>query len=396
MSLIEQGKFQTSNESSSKSFYYSPVPMLLLDRESTVVEANCALRELMKTDVTLTRGQNLHKLLAQSKADLRGSLSSFNGFAAKSRMDRRGRLSGLGWDNHTITEHICHYHSSAFGRAKLRSVDTPLIDISTGDVEGAILSIEVVEIEHLSRYQDALRKRIMHELMWELYAVSYDRILPELPFYREVLNRHVAAMSPSRILNILDLGSGTGNVALPLLRRGKTITAVDSSKAMLKKFYSKLEKKDWANLFVVEDTAERLPNISNACFDGVTVLLALFDMQDPFSALQEAIRKLKSGGTLIITEPKSCFDVAELMAFAENHLQEKGLMEHLKEDWNRIRTVAPQINEKIQEVQSSIDVAPEPWNAELLYQILVKKGFSDLTFEDSHLGNCATIKGVKP
>ena len=256
--------------------------------------------------------------------------------------------------------------------------------------------MQLIEQEKVQTSNESSSKHFYDSPVWELYAASYDRILPELPFYQQVLNRHVTAMSSPSILNILDIGAGTGNVALPLLRSGKTVTAVDTSNAMLKKFYSKLNKKDLASLFVFEDTAERLPYISDNCFDGVTVLLAFFDMQNPLSALQEAICKLKSGGRLIITEPKACFNVTELMAFAERHLCESGLMENLEADWTRIQTVAPQINRKIKEVQSSTDFSPAPWNAELLYKILTENGFTDLTFEDSHLGNCATIKGIKP
>ena len=100
---------------------------------------------------------------------------------------------------------------------------------------------------------------------------------------------------------------------------------------------------------------------------------------------------------MIITEPKRCFNVSMLMNYADQHLREKGLIEELQEDWNRIQSVAPHINQKIREVQSSIvaEIPKTPWHAEAVYEFLGVNGFRNLTFEDSHLGNCATITGIK-
>jgi hypothetical protein len=86
------------------------------------------------------------------------------------------------------------------------------------------------------------------------------------------------------------------------------------------------------------------------------------------------------------------------MEFAQRHLHEKGLFPRLEEDWNRIQTVAPHISQKIQEVQSTApsNSSRSSWNAEKLFGLLKNMGFAELTIEDSHLGNCATIKGVSP
>lgn len=329
MLWIKTDKQQSAHDLAPKSFFYSPAPMLLLNRDCIVLEVNCALRELTKTDPAVCKGRSYEHLVMQIGANLQGSLISHSSIIAKHLLRSGEGFSGFKLEDLSINEEICIYNTPEFGAAKLRTTETPLIDVSTGDIQGALLSMEILEIEHRSQYQDALRKRFTHELMWEIYAASYDRILLELPFYQEVLKRHISAMSSSAIKHILDIGAGTGNVSVQLLQKDKIITAVDTSNAMLKKFYSKLDEVVVTNLTIIEDTAERLPHLEKGCFDGITVLLAFFDMQDPFSALEEAIRLLKSGGTLIVTEPKACFNVTELMAFAERHLREKGLMERL-------------------------------------------------------------------
>jgi ubiquinone/menaquinone biosynthesis C-methylase UbiE len=370
--------------------------MLLLDRNCFVVEVNCALRELTKTDLAGWKERSYEDLTTQLDANLNGSLISPTSIITKLLVRPENGFSRLKLEDLGISESTCQYRSSEFGTAKLQTTEMPLVNTTTGDIQGVLLSIEIVDIERRSEFNLALRKRLRHELMWEIYAASYDRVLLELPFYQEVLQRHVAAMRPAAIKEILDIGVGTGNAAIQLLKEGKSLTAIDNSNAMLKKLYSKLDGSPAANLTIIEDSAEKRPTLLNNSFDGVTVLLAFFDMQDPFAALDEALRVLKPGGTMIVTEPKSCFNVTDLMTRAEDHLNKAGLMDSLGEDWIRIQTVEPHINQKIQEVQSSSNVAREPWHAERLYAILEKKGFLSLSIEDSHHGNCATITGVKP
>jgi ubiquinone/menaquinone biosynthesis C-methylase UbiE len=225
--------------------------------------------------------------------------------------------------------------------------------------------------------------------MWEVYAASYDRILSELRFYQEVVERHCTAMSAPAIGTVLDLGAGTGTVAVRLLSAGKRVTAVDVNRAMLEKIHSKMEVGWSERLTVIEDTAERLPHLRDGVFDGVTVLLAFFAMDDPVAALAEAQRMLKPGGALVVTEPRACFNEAELMAAAKESLRAKGILDRLAGDWQRIEAVAPIVRHVVEHGHSRK-------GAETIFDTLRRNGFTDMTFEESHLGNCATIRGTKP
>jgi ubiquinone/menaquinone biosynthesis C-methylase UbiE len=224
--------------------------------------------------------------------------------------------------------------------------------------------------------------------LWEVYAASYDCILCELPFYQEVVDRHCATMSTSGISSVLDIGAGTGSVTVRLLRGGKHVTAVDVNEAMLRRLESKITP-EWSDrLTIIDDTAERLPHFPDAVFDGVTVLLAFFDMDDPIAALGEAQRVLKPGGTLVITEPRECWNLTELMTAAQEALRSRGVLERLANDWKRIQAIAPLVSDAVQDKQSRK-------SAEAILDILRRNGFTGLTFRESHLGNCATITGSK-
>ncbi|RPI80590.1 MAG: hypothetical protein EHM42_11915 [Planctomycetaceae bacterium] len=98
-----------------------------------------------------------------------------------------------------------------------------------------------------------------------------------------------------------------------------------------------------------------------------------------------------------MTEPRERFNVAQLMECAEASLRGQGLLGPLAHAWNRIQTVAPLVRETITQQQSAGHAAARPvWHAEALLEILKSAGFTDLTFRESHLGNCATIFGRKP
>jgi ubiquinone/menaquinone biosynthesis C-methylase UbiE len=154
----------------------------------------------------------------------------------------------------------------------------------------------------------------------------------------------------------------------------------------------------WADrLTVVEDTAERLPHLPDGAFDGVTVLLAFFDMDDPPAAFREARRLLRPGGTLVVTEPRASFDVAGLMAAAEQALRDRGRLDALAADWKRIQTVAPLVRDAVRDVHDrrAAATAKQDWHAEALHDALRRDGYADLMFRESHFGNCATVTGVK-
>jgi len=222
-------------------------------------------------------------------------------------------------------------------------------------------------------------------LIWDNYAVSYDKILTRLSIYRTVLARHVAAMSTDDIHTVLDVGSGTGNVTLPLLRAGKSVTVVERSAGMMELLRQKALALVDPRLSPYEQSAEKLP-FPEGRFDGVTILLALFAMDKPLLALAEAVRVLRPGGFLVATEPKSTFELEPLLAFAETELKASGYFDELENDWKRVsgvnRRIDPGAGPKLPIEQ--IIVRLQEW------------GFTEVRAEDSHLGNCQTVWARKP
>jgi ubiquinone/menaquinone biosynthesis C-methylase UbiE len=381
-----------------RAFVYAPAPMLLFDAAGCLVDLNAACRELLGLHVAGCRGHGGGDLATRLAAVIEGDLLPPTGLVRRllargSPLERPLAFSEVG-----VTVSRCRFHSPRFGAVRLQAAEIPSRDAGTGRHAGSLLRLDLLDVECRRSFEDRLRRRWSHELTWETYAASYDRILPELPFYREVVERHRAAMASASIESVLDVGAGTGSVTVPLAARGKHVTAVEVNRAMLRRLSAKLDPRTRCRARLVEDTAERLPHVPDGSFDGVTALLSLFAMDDPVAALDEAVRALRPGGRLVVTEPRRCFDVASLMAEAERVLAGRGLLPRLRDDWLRIQRVAPRLGETIERIQGRHDgeASRRGWDAETLLEHLRTRGFVDLTFEESHLGHCATVAATKP
>lgn len=221
---------------------------------------------------------------------------------------------------------------------------------------------------------------------WKSYAQSYDRILPKLPFYQEVVRRHVAAMSRAEIREIIDAGAGTGNVSIELAERGKSVTAVDMSIEMLNCLRLKSQLKHGSSITIVNRDAQDLSIYADASFDGATILLAFFDMTQPRRALAEVIRVLRPGGFLVTTETKRDFHLEPLLVFVERFLKEQSLYVDLHDDWIRVREANVLLDPGKHDSRLTVDEIEE--------QLRIS-GFVIDQVKDSHLGQCATIWATK-
>ena len=101
-------------------------------------------------------------------------------------------------------------------------------------------------------------------------------------------------------MEILDLGTGPGVMALLLAEQGHTVTGVDISEKMLNRAKENASKYGQKINFVYSD-AEKLP-FADMTYDAVLNRHLLWTLSDPYAALFEWKRVLKPGGKLIIID----------------------------------------------------------------------------------------------
>ena len=100
--------------------------------------------------------------------------------------------------------------------------------------------------------------------------------------------------------NVLDIGTGTGIIAMLLAEMGHKVTAVDFSAEMLKIAKEKAAKRHLSINFL-EGDAELLP-FGDKTFDAVVNRHLLWTLPHPQKALSEWMRVLMPHGVLIIID----------------------------------------------------------------------------------------------
>lgn len=113
----------------------------------------------------------------------------------------------------------------------------------------------------------------------------------------------------------LDVGCGTGSVAIPLAERGFSVVAVDHSPEMIEIARRKAEDKNVIDKihFVIGD-AEKL-SYPEGTFDFVTCQGVMHHLADKGPALKEIRRVMRKPGHLYISEPVEIFSRVRLLGF---------------------------------------------------------------------------------
>jgi demethylmenaquinone methyltransferase / 2-methoxy-6-polyprenyl-1,4-benzoquinol methylase len=131
-------------------------------------------------------------------------------------------------------------------------------------------------------------------------APTYDRYarllsLGQDPRWRRFLVSRVDAGPGSRVL---DVATGTGAVALELIRqKGCAVAGVDQSAEMLAVARARLPPE----VELVHASAERLP-FADTSFDALTFTYLLRYVDDPSETLRELARVVRRGGTIASLE----------------------------------------------------------------------------------------------
>ncbi len=148
------------------------------------------------------------------------------------------------------------------------------------------------------------RTRAARELFAPL-GPTYDRYarllsLGQDPRWRRFLVERIEA-GPADL--VLDVATGTGAVAIELVRRtGCSVVGVDPSTEMLDEARRRIKlARTTRDIRLVEGRAEELP-FDNGIFDALTVTYLLRYVDDPGATLVELARVVRSGGTVASLE----------------------------------------------------------------------------------------------
>ena len=139
--------------------------------------------------------------------------------------------------------------------------------------------------------------------IWDAQAASFDE-QPDHglkdPSVRAAWSDLLLPLMPPVPASVVDLGCGTGSLAVLLAQAGYAVHGVDLSSRMLAVAKNKAEGAGVSVELREGDAAD--PPCSPSTYDVVLVRHVLWAMPDPSGALDRWVRLLKPGGRLVLVE----------------------------------------------------------------------------------------------
>lgn len=180
----------------------------------------------------------------------------------------------------------------------------------------------------------------------------------------EIFLQEIVGKEPKQIL---DIGTGTGFLALLLAELGHNCTGFDISEGMMKVARKKAQKAGLKVSFRMGD-AENLPSKENT-FDIVTNRHLLWTIPHPEKALSEWIRVLKPGGKLVIIDgdwfyKNINYDVQKFFGKLLTAITE------FKNPWNKKGDYGNDLKESLPMIKDE--------NARNIHQLVRNAGLSDV------------------
>lgn len=134
------------------------------------------------------------------------------------------------------------------------------------------------------------------------WAETYDNsiAIDQFPFYgyRELIAEIVAQAAPHPGLSVLDVGTGTGNLAVPFARAGCDLWCTDFSEPMLARAREKLP----AAHFALHDLRTPLPSEFQRPFDRIVSAYVFhhFELDEKIRILRDLLNCLVPGGQILL------------------------------------------------------------------------------------------------
>lgn len=134
-----------------------------------------------------------------------------------------------------------------------------------------------------------------YDLLNHLLSLGIDKI------WRKRLIKHLMSSTPGKVL---DIATGTGDIAIELFRRGVEVTGIDIAQKMLDKANEKCaaERKSSTPLpLFLLASADEIP-FPDHSFDAVTIGFGIRNFENREQSLKEIFRVINNGGQLAILE----------------------------------------------------------------------------------------------
>tara|TARA_B100001057_G_scaffold477209_1_gene546125 strand:+ start:175 stop:879 length:705 start_codon:yes stop_codon:yes gene_type:complete len=212
---------------------------------------------------------------------------------------------------------------------------------------------------------------------------KYDLMNDIMSFgiHRDWKNKLVNWMNPQPNSNLIDVASGTGDIAKLILKKtygSSKVTCVEPNIDMLREGKLKLSNLD--NINWIQAQAEKLP-LDEDLFDFYTISYGIRNVKDINKSLKEAFRVIKPGGRFM------CLEFSKIQNETLNFLY--------KQYSKTIPLIGKIIAGSDKPYQYLINSIDEFYNQEDLAELMRENGFSNVEYRNLSNGISAIHSGWK-
>ncbi len=226
------------------------------------------------------------------------------------------------------------------------------------------------------------KSKLVNSVFSEVYN-KYDLMndVMSLGIHRVWKNKFIDWMSPSPNSSLIDVASGTGDIAKIFSLRSKNIsevTCVEPNEEMFNKGKENLI--NFKNIKWIKSRAEILP-VEDDMYDFYSISYGIRNVSDIYKTLKEAYRVLKPGGRFM------CLEFSKI---------ENELLNFLYKNYSKaIPALGKYIVGSSKPYEYLIESIDAFYNQEQLLEIITKSGFTNVEFRNLSNGISAIHSGWK-
>ena len=226
------------------------------------------------------------------------------------------------------------------------------------------------------------KSKLVNSVFSEVYN-KYDLMndVMSLGIHRVWKNKFIDWMSPSPNSSLIDVASGTGDIAKLFSLRSKNIsevTCVEPNEEMFNKGKENLI--NFKNIKWIKSRAEILP-VEDDMYDFYSISYGIRNVSDIYKTLKEAYRVLKPGGRFM------CLEFSKI---------ENEFLNFLYKNYSKaIPALGKYIVGSSKPYEYLIESIDAFYNQEQLLEIITKSGFTNVEFRNLSNGVSAIHSGWK-
>ena len=226
------------------------------------------------------------------------------------------------------------------------------------------------------------KAKLVNSVFSEVYN-KYDLMndIMSLGIHRVWKDKFIDWMNPSHSSSLIDVASGTGDIAKIFSLRSKNsskVTCVEPNEGMLKKGKNNLV--NFKNIEWIKSRAETLP-VKENMYDFYSISYGIRNVSDINKTLKEAYRVLKPGGRFM------CLEFSKI---------DNELLNFLYKNYSKaIPVLGKYIVGSSKPYEYLINSIETFYNQEQLLKIITKNGFTNVEYRNLSNGISAIHSGWK-